>query len=154
MPGHPLRKIPPVLGVRHDGLVGGDVQREHPGPVLGGRFLMPLALGRLGCQFQGSRGQAIHVRLLCEKLLEGLGGVHHIVGELGAQLRKLLLDLVEALFRLPLRVQTCQAGAAPMLLRFAVRPVQRNCRVAGDAGGKEPIWQGSYTAESFVLCAT
>jgi hypothetical protein len=88
--------------MHHDRLVGGQVQGEHPGAVLGGGLVEALGAGALRAQLQGRRGEPRHALLLLHHLLVGLGGVHHVVRELGAQLGQLLLVLVEPLLGIAL----------------------------------------------------
>lgn len=101
----------------HDGEVGREVEGDEPRARFWGSLLVPCCLGLLCSQTQSRLWQAIHQCLLGDQLLEGLGGIKDIVGELGGQLAQLLLDLIEALAICTLQFSLSSSGTGNMLSR-------------------------------------
>ena len=80
--------------VLHEGHETRIVQREDPGPVRGGGLFVSLLPGRIGRQLEERVRQPVDFFGLRQRELAGLGGVEDVVGELRAQFREPLADLV------------------------------------------------------------
>lgn len=71
--GWQLAPHAPVLSVRHNGVVTRKVERQEPGPGLSCGSFMSCTTGLLGSQAQRSGGKAVHLILVGDQLLVGLG---------------------------------------------------------------------------------